>query len=57
MEEYIIIFTLNNFFSLFMATHVAYGSSQARGRIGAAAAGLCHSHDNTEFKPHFWPMP
>ena len=53
MEEYIIIFTLNNFFSLFMATHVAYGSSQARGRIGAAAAGLCHSHDNTEFKPHF----
>ena len=25
----------------FMATSAAYGSSQARGRIGAAAAGLC----------------
>ena len=25
---------------------MAYGGSQARGRIGAAAAGLHHSHSN-----------
>ena len=25
---------------------MAYGSSQARGQIGAAAAGLCHSHSS-----------
>ena len=30
-------------FLLFKATPAAYGSSQARGRIGATAAGLCHS--------------
>ena len=32
---------------LFRATFTAYGSSQARGWIGAAAAGLHHSHCNT----------
>ena len=26
---------------------LAYGGSQARSQIGAAAAGLCHSHSNT----------
>ena len=31
---------------LLKAAPVAYGSSQARGRIGAAAAGLYHSHSN-----------
>ena len=31
---------------LFRAVPSAYGSSQARGRIGAIAAGLCHSHSN-----------
>ena len=35
-----------SFFYLFRATPAAYGSSQARGRIGAAAAGLHHSHSN-----------
>ena len=35
-------------FFLFGATPVAYGSSQARGRLGAAAAGLHHSHSNTK---------
>ena len=34
------------FLFLFMALPVAYGSSQARGQIEAAAAGLCHSHSN-----------
>ena len=32
------------FVFLFRATHVAYGGSQARGRIGAVAAGLSHNH-------------
>ena len=32
---------------LFKAAPKAYGRSQARGRIGAAAAGLCHSHRNS----------
>ena len=27
---------------------MAFGSSQARGRIRAVAAGLCHSHSNAE---------
>ena len=41
----------NEVFSLFVicpfgATPIAYGNSQARGLIRAAAAGLCHSHGN-----------
>ena len=34
------------FFLLFRAAPVAHGSSQARGLIGAAAAGLHHSHSH-----------
>ena len=51
-------FFLNFFFFLFFlrAAPVAYGSSQARGRIGAAAAGLCHSHSKTGSKPHLPSM-
>ena len=30
---------------------VAYGSSQARGQIGAAAASLHHSHSNSGSEP------
>ena len=30
----------------------AYGSSQAKGRIGAAAAGLHHSHSNAVSLTH-----
>ena len=33
-------------FLLFKSAPVAYGTSQARGCIGAAAAGLHHSHGN-----------
>ena len=33
-------------FCLFRAALTAYGGSQARGLIGAVAAGLCHSHSN-----------
>ena len=34
------------FFLLFGAETAAYGSSQARGRIGATAVNLHHSHSN-----------
>ena len=37
-----------------MATPAVYGDSQARGRIGAAAAGLRHSH-NAKSEPRLWP--
>ena len=39
-----ILFTL--FYCLFRASTMAYGGSQARGQIGAVAAGLHHSHSN-----------
>ena len=42
-------------FCFFRAACVAYGSSQARGLIGAAAASLCHSHSNKGSRPHLWP--
>ena len=38
-------------------TPVAYGGSQARGRIGAVAAGLHHSHSNSGSEPHQQPTP
>ena len=45
------------FFFLFRATIAAYGSSQARGPIGAVAAGLRHSHSNVGSEPHLRPTP
>ena len=41
----------------FSGPHLRYGSSQTRGRIGAAAAGLRHSHSNTGSGPHLRPTP
>jgi len=41
---------------VFRAAPVAYGSSQARGHIRAAAAGLHHSHNNPGSKPSLQPM-
>ena len=38
---------LISFFFLFRVTPTAYGSPQARGRIGGAAASLHHRHGNT----------
>ena len=41
----------------FRAISVSYGSSWARdGGIGAAAAGLCHSHSNARSKPCLQPV-
>ena len=42
----LILALINLFILLFRATPTAYGHSQARGRIGAAAATLYHSHSN-----------
>ena len=52
-----LIYKVHNFFFffpflLFRAAPMAYGSSQARGRIGAIAAGLHHSHSNTGSLTH-----
>ena len=44
-------------FLLFRTTPTAYGSCQARGRIGAIAASLYHSHSNMESKPCLQPTP
>ena len=45
------------FFFLFRATPAAYGSSQAKGWIRAAPAGLRHSHSNVGSEPHLRPTP
>ena len=50
-KKYTYIFS----FFLFMAAPVTYGSSWARGQIGAGAAGLNHSQDNTRSEPHLRP--
>ena len=42
---------------LFRAAPKAYGGSQARGPIGATAAGLCHSHSSARSKPGMQPTP
>ena len=45
------------FFLLFRAIPTVYGSSQARGRNGAVAASLCHSHRSTRSELCLWPTP
>ena len=42
---------------VFRAIGEAYGSSQARGQIGATAAGLHHNHSNIATKPCLQPTP
>ena len=48
--KYNFSFHLSLFFNLFRIAPMAYGSSQARGKIGAVAASLANS--NTGSKPH-----
>ena len=45
------------YFCFFLATCGAYGSFQARGLIGAAAAGLHNSHSNAGSELHLRPTP
>ena len=42
-------------FALFRAAPAAYGGSQARGQMGATAAGLCHS--NARYELYLQPTP
>ena len=44
-------------FLLFRAKPTAYGSSQARGQIGAVAAGLHHSHSDAGSELRLRPTP
>ena len=44
-------------FFLFRASSAAYGGSQARGPIGATAAGLHQSHSNMESELCLQPTP
>ena len=44
-------------FCLFRAAPTACGGSQARGLIGAVAAGLHHSHRNATSEPRRQPTP
>ena len=39
------------FFVFFRASPMAYGSSQARGQIGAASGGQCYSYSNLASEP------
>ena len=50
-------FYLFIYFCLFGDAPTAYGASQARGLIGAVAAGLCHSHSNAGSELHLRPTP
>ena len=50
-EGFFFVFVRFLLFGLLRAAPAAYGSSQARGRMGAAAAGLCHSYSNTRSEP------
>ena len=45
------------FFFNFRAALVAYGSSQARGQIGAVASSLCHSHSKAGSERRLRPTP
>ena len=59
-----IAFRFLHFLSFFLylfvfsrATPVAYGGSQARGLMAAAATSLCHSHSNARSELHLQPTP
>ena len=45
------------FILLFRATPAAYGTSQAKGSIGAVADRLHHSHSNAGSEPHLGLSP
>ena len=49
---FVFVFVLGFLSFFLMTTLVVYGSSQARDRIGAAVAGLCHKHSNAASQPH-----
>ena len=56
ISVFFFVFFFLFFFCLFRPTSAAYGGSQARGLIGATAAGLRHSHSNSGSLTH-WARP
>ena len=52
-----LFFSFFFFFCLFMAAPMVHRGSQPRGPIGAAAAGLCHSHSNMGSEQCLRPTP
>ena len=55
--SYFILFYLFCLFGISWAPPMAYGGSQARGQIGAVAAGLHQSYSNTGSVPCLQPTP
>ena len=56
-DIFYLIFIFFGLFAFSRATPAAYGSSQARGRTGAVAAGLHQSHSNARSEQHLKPTP
>ena len=54
---FFVCFVLFCLFAISWAAPAAYGSSQARGPIGAVAAGLHQSHSNVGSEPSLQPTP
>ena len=57
LSEKIAFFFFFWLFAVSRAAPVAYGWFQARGLIGAVAAGLCQSHSNEGSEPPLKPTP
>ena len=56
-EKLFFLFAFFFFFLFLMAAPEAYGRSQARGQIGAKAAGLHQSHSNARSERSLRPTP
>ena len=54
---FVSLLTFFFFFGLFRAVTVAYGGSQARGRIGTVATSLYHCHSNARSEPCLQTIP
>ena len=56
-EKYIFVVVVVVVLPFCWAAPVAYGGSQARGRIGAVATSLCRSHNNAGSEPRLQTTP
>ena len=57
LNQLVILPNLLLFLFCLLSFEETYGGSQARGLIGAVAAGLRHSHSNARSEPHVQPTP
>ena len=57
LDSLILFLFVLSFFVFSRATPMAYGGSQAKGRIGAAVASLHQSHSKSGSEPHLRPIP